>query len=46
MADCISALASNVASGKDLLADTDSYTKDTANNLNNKIYIAYQEYAG
>ena len=46
MADCISALTSNVASGKDLLADTDSYTKDTANNLNNKIYIAYQEYAG
>lgn len=46
MAECISTLASNVAAGEDLLANTDSYTKDTANNLNNKIYIAYQEYAG
>ena len=46
MAECITHLAGNVASGAELLADTDSYTKDTANNLNNKIFIAYQEYAG
>lgn len=46
MADCISALTTNAASGQDLLANTDSYTKDTKNNLNNKIHIAYQEYAG
>ncbi|MGN0974408.1 MAG: galactose ABC transporter substrate-binding protein [Gemmiger sp.] len=46
MAECITHLAGNVASGAGLLADTDSYTKDTANNLNNKIFIAYQEYAG
>ena len=46
MADCISLLADNAVNGKDLLAGTDDYTKDTANNLNNKIYIAYQEYSG
>lgn len=46
MADCITALASNVAGGKALLDGTDSYTKDTANKLDNKIYIAYQVYAG
>ena len=46
MADCISLLADNAVNGKDLLDGTDDYTKDTANNLNNKIYIAYQEYSG
>ena len=46
MAGCIALLASNVASGSDLLAGTDSYTKDTANGLDNKIFIPYQEYTG
>ena len=46
MAGCITALASNVAAGEDLLANTDSYTKDEANGLDNKIFIAYQEYTG
>ena len=46
MAKCIAQLAQNVANGEDLLANTDSYTKDTANNLNNKIFIPYQEYTG
>ena len=46
MAECITALASNVAAGEDLLANTDSYTKDEANGLDNKIFIAYQEYTG
>ena len=46
MADCNSLLADNAVNGKDLLDGTDDYTKDTANNLNNKIYIAYQEYSG
>ena len=46
MADAIAVLASNVASGAALLDGTDSYTKDTANNLSNKIYIAYQAYSG
>lgn len=46
MADCITTLVSNVANGEALTANTDSYTKDTANNLDNKIYIAYQVYAG
>ncbi|MDD4851043.1 MAG: galactose ABC transporter substrate-binding protein [Gemmiger sp.] len=46
MADCVSLLTENAATGKALTDGTDSYTKDTANNLTNKIYIAYQEYAG
>ena len=46
MAECIALLAQNVANGEDLLAGTDSYTKDTANNLDNKIFIPYQEYTG
>ena len=46
MAECITALASNVAAGEDLLANTDSYTKDEANGHDNKIFIAYQEYTG
>lgn len=46
MAECIAALATNAATGKDLMDGTESYTKDTANNLNNKIFIAYQEYTG
>ena len=46
MAGCIALLASNVASGSDLLAGTDSYTKDSANGLDNKIFIPYQEYTG
>lgn len=46
MAGCITALASNVAAGENLLANTDSYTKDEANGLDNKIFIAYQEYTG
>ncbi|MDD5937597.1 MAG: galactose ABC transporter substrate-binding protein [Clostridiales bacterium] len=46
MADAIAFLAKNVADGKGLLDGTDGYTKDTANNLDNKIYIAYQEYKG
>ena len=46
MADAIAFLAGNVAEGKDLMDGTDGYTKDTANNLDNKIFIAYQEYAG
>ncbi len=46
MAECIALLASNVMNGEDLMANTDSYTKDTANNLDNKIFIPYQEYTG
>ena len=46
MAECIALLAGNVASGSDLLAGTDSYTKDEANGLDNKIFIPYQEYTG
>ena len=46
MAEAITYLASNAAAGKDLMDSTDSYTKDTANNLNNKIFIAYQAYSG
>ena len=46
MAECIALLAGNVASGSDLLAGTDSYTKDEANSLDNKIFIPYQEYTG
>ena len=46
MAGCIALLASNVSSGSDLLAGTDSYTKDEANGLDNKIFIPYQEYTG
>ena len=46
MAEAITYLASNAAAGKDLMDNTDSYTKDTANNLNNKIFIAYQAYSG
>lgn len=46
MAECIALLASNVKNGEDLMANTDSYTKDTANNLDNKIFIPYQEYTG
>lgn len=46
MAECIALLAQNVANGEDLLAGTDSYTKDTANSLDNKIFIPYQEYTG
>ena len=46
MATCIADLTKNAASGKDLMDGTDSYTKDTANKLDNKIFIAYQEYAG
>lgn len=46
MADCIAKLTTNAAEGKTLMDGTDSYTKDTANKLDNKIYIAYQEYAG
>ncbi len=46
MAECIALLTSNVKDGEDLLANTDSYTKDTANNLDNKIFIPYQEYTG
>ena len=44
--ELIAQLAQYVANGEDLLANTDSYTKDTANNLNNKIFIPYQEYTG
>ena len=44
MAEAITYLASNAA--WDLMDGTDSYTKDTANNLNNKIFIAYQAYSG
>ena len=46
MAECIALLATNVMNGEDLLANTDSYTKDTANSLDNKIFIPYQEYTG
>lgn len=46
MAEAITYLASNAAAGKDLMDSTDNYTKDTANNLNNKIFIAYQAYSG
>lgn len=46
MAECVSKLAENAAGGKALMDGTDSYTTDTANNLSNKIYIAYQEFAG
>lgn len=46
MADAISYLTNNVATGQDLMANTDSYTKDTAHNLTNKIFIPYQVYAG
>ena len=46
MAECIALLATNVMTGEDLLANTDSYTKDTANSLDNKIFIPYQEYTG
>ncbi|WP_449290752.1 substrate-binding domain-containing protein [Oscillibacter ruminantium] len=46
MAEAITYLASNAAAGKDLMDSTDSYTKDIANNLNNKIFIAYQAYSG
>ena len=46
MAECIALLATNVMKGEDLLANTDSYTKDTANSLDNKIFIPYQEYTG
>ena len=46
MAECIALLATNVMNGEDLLSNTDSYTKDTANSLDNKIFIPYQEYTG
>jgi methyl-galactoside transport system substrate-binding protein len=46
MADCIAFLATNNKDGKALMDGTDSYTKDTENKLDNKIYIAYQEYSG
>ena len=46
MADCIALLAGNATSGKTLMDGTDSYTKDTANKLDNKIFIAYQVYSG
>lgn len=44
MAECIAALTTNIANGKDLMADTDSYNKDTTST--NKIYIPYAEYKG
>lgn len=46
MAKAIADLANNVDTGKALMDNTDSYTKDTKNNLMNKIYIPYQEYNG
>lgn len=44
MAECIAALTTNIANGKDLMADTDSYNKDATST--NKIYIPYAEYKG
>lgn len=44
MAECIAALTDNVANGKELLAGTDSYNKDTTST--NKIYIPYAQYTG
>jgi len=46
MAEAIAYLANNADSGKALMDSTDNYTKDTKNNLMNKIFIPYQEYAG
>ena len=46
MAKAVALLVSNAAAGKDLMDGTDSYTKDTANDLDNKIFIPYQEYKG
>lgn len=46
MADCITVLATNAASGAGLMDGTDDYQKDDANGIANKIFIAYQEYAG
>ncbi len=44
MAECIASLTTNIANGKDLMADTDSYNKDATST--NKIYIPYAEYKG
>lgn len=44
MASCIAALAQNVASGKEVMADTDSY--NISENVSNKIYIPYASYTG
>ena len=44
MAEAISHLVLNVATGKELLADTDGY--NLSENLKNKIYIPYAPYTG
>lgn len=44
MASCISYLAGNAVSGKDLMADTSSY--NIAESVANKIYIPYGTYTG
>lgn len=44
MADCIAALTTNIANGKNLMDDTNDYNKDTTST--NKIYIPYAEYKG
>ncbi len=44
MAGAIAYLAGNVAAGKDLMADTDSY--NISANVSNKIYIPYGTYTG
>ncbi len=44
MANAIAYLAENVANGKELMADTDSY--NISETVSNKIYIPYAEYTG
>lgn len=44
MANCIAYLTQNVADGKELMADTDSY--NISENVSNKIYIPYGAYTG